>query len=53
MLSFGHAVYSGLGAFFAIHAMNWVGAGTLPLPISMIPLVGASSARCSACCSAT
>jgi len=34
MLSFGHAVYSGLGAFFAIHAMNWVGAGTLPLPMS-------------------
>src|SRR5690606_7761874 len=25
MLSFGHAVYSGLGAFFAIHALNWVG----------------------------
>ena len=22
MLSFGHAVYSGLGAFFAIHAIN-------------------------------
>src|SRR5882672_9766746 len=22
MLSFGHAVYSGLGAYFAIHAMN-------------------------------
>lgn len=40
MLSFGHAVYSGLGAFFAIHAMNWVGAGTLPLPIALIPLVG-------------
>jgi len=40
MLSFGHAVYSGLGAFFAIHAMNWVGAGTLWLPISLIPLVG-------------
>jgi branched-chain amino acid transport system permease protein len=40
MLSFGHAVYSGLGAFFAIHALNWVGAGTLPLPVSMIPLVG-------------
>ena len=34
MLSFGHAVYSGLGAFFAIHALNWVGAGTLPLPVS-------------------
>ena len=26
MLSFGHAVYSGLGAFFAIHAMRWIGA---------------------------
>jgi branched-chain amino acid transport system permease protein len=40
MLSFGHAVYSGLGAFFAIHAMNWIGAGILPLPVSLIPLVG-------------
>jgi branched-chain amino acid transport system permease protein len=40
MLSFGHAVYSGLGAFFAIHAMNWVGAGSLWLPVSLIPLVG-------------
>jgi branched-chain amino acid transport system permease protein len=40
MLSFGHAVYSGLGAFFAIHALNWVSAGTLLLPVSLIPLVG-------------
>ena len=40
MLSFGHAVYSGLGAFFAIHAMNLIAAGSLPLPVSMIPLVG-------------
>ena len=40
MLSFGHAVYSGLGAFFAIHAMNLAGAGTLPVPVSLIPLVG-------------
>jgi len=40
MLSFGHAVYAGLGAFFAIHAINWVGAGTLWIPISLIPLVG-------------
>ena len=40
MLSFGHAVYSGLGAFFAIHALNWVGDGRLWLPVSMIPLVG-------------
>jgi branched-chain amino acid transport system permease protein len=40
MLSFGHAVYSGLGAYFAIHAMNMVGEGVFPLPISLIPLVG-------------
>jgi branched-chain amino acid transport system permease protein len=40
MLSFGHAVYSGLGSFFAIHALNLVSAGTLALPVSLIPLVG-------------
>jgi branched-chain amino acid transport system permease protein len=40
MLSFGHAVYSGLGAYMAIHALNAVGQGRLPLPVSMVPLVG-------------
>ena len=40
MLSFGHAVYTGLGTFVAVHAMNSVGGGTLPIPISLIPLVG-------------
>lgn len=40
LLSFGHAVYSGLGAYFAIHALNMIGAGTLPLPVALIPLVG-------------
>ncbi len=40
MLSFGHAVYSGLGAFFAIHAINLIGAGRFWLPLSLIPLVG-------------
>jgi branched-chain amino acid transport system permease protein len=39
MLSFGHAVYSGLGSFFAIHALNMVSKGGLTLPVSMIPLV--------------
>lgn len=39
MLSFGHAVYSGLGAFFAVHAMNLSNTGTF-IPISLIPLVG-------------
>lgn len=40
MLSFGHAVYSGLGAFFAIHALNWIGQGHLWMPVSLVPLVG-------------
>lgn len=40
MLSFGHAVYSGLGAYFAIHAMNLAAGGSLPIPVSLIPLVG-------------
>ena len=39
MLSFGHAVYSGLGAFCAIHAMNIATAGA-PIPVSLIPLIG-------------
>ncbi len=40
MLSFGHAVYSGLGAYLAIHTLNVVGAGQLALPVSLVPLVG-------------
>ncbi len=40
MLSFGHAVYSGLGAFMAIHALNAISAGALPLPVSLVPLAG-------------
>jgi branched-chain amino acid transport system permease protein len=40
MLSFGHAVYSGLGAFVAIHGINMVAKGAMWLPISLIPLVG-------------
>lgn len=39
MLSFGHAVYSGLGSFFAIHTLNMVTKGQLSLPVSMVPLV--------------
>lgn len=40
MLSFGHAVYSGLGAFAAIHTLNKVGEGAWGIPVSLIPLVG-------------
>ncbi|MCA1323889.1 branched-chain amino acid ABC transporter permease [Herbaspirillum sp. alder98] len=40
MLSFGHAIYSGLGAFGVIHLMNQVGAGAIDFPITLLPLVG-------------
>ena len=40
MLSFGHAVYSGLGAFIAIHVLNAVTEGRVALPVSLIPLTG-------------
>ena len=40
MLSFGHAVYTGLGSFLAIHALNRVSGGSLNLPVSMVPLIG-------------
>jgi len=40
MLSFGHAVYSGLGAYVTVHALNMIGKGTLPIPVSMLPIVG-------------
>jgi branched-chain amino acid transport system permease protein len=43
MLSFGHAVYSGMGSFLAIHTLNLV-TGGLPLPVSLTPIVGGLAA---------
>ena len=40
MLSFGHAVYSGLGSFAAIHVLNKVADGAWGVPVSLLPLVG-------------
>ncbi|MBX3587516.1 MAG: branched-chain amino acid ABC transporter permease [Ramlibacter sp.] len=44
MLSFGHAVYSGLGSFLAIHTLNLVSKGALPLPVTLVPIAGGLSA---------
>ena len=48
MLSFGHAVYSGLGAYFAIHALNWISASdsflVSPWSVVLLPLVGGIAA---------
>ena len=41
MLSFGHAVYSGLGGFAAVHVMNMATATVgISVPVSLVPLVG-------------
>jgi branched-chain amino acid transport system permease protein len=40
MLSFGHAVYTGLGSYMAIHALNAVTGGKLHIPVSLLPIVG-------------
>src|SRR5258705_3218860 len=43
MLSFGHAVYSGLGAYLSVHALNLIGKGVLPFPVTLLPLIGGLS----------
>lgn len=40
MLSFGHAVYSGLGAYFTAHAINVVSSSAFSIPLPIFPLVG-------------
>jgi len=41
MLSFGHAAYYGFGGFIAAHTMNHVIDHGTPIPLELIPLVGA------------
>jgi len=40
LLSFGHAVFYGLGGFISIHGLKWVSDGVLPIPLELMPLVG-------------
>ena len=40
MLSFGHAVYSGLGAFIVAHAINLARSGAIWMPVTLVPLAG-------------
>lgn len=44
MLSFGHAVYSGMGSFLAIHTLNLASNGSWAIPVSLIPIAGGLSA---------
>ncbi|MCF8198602.1 MAG: branched-chain amino acid ABC transporter permease [Sulfuritalea sp.] len=41
LLSFGHAVYYGLGAFVSMHAMNLIGKSGGSVTIALLPIVGA------------
>ena len=43
LLSFGHAVFLGLGGYVTIHALNAVGDGLFWLPMELMPLVGGIS----------
>ncbi|SEE84497.1 amino acid/amide ABC transporter membrane protein 2, HAAT family [Rhizobiales bacterium GAS191] len=43
MLSFGHAVYYGLGAYFTVHVINAVAAARLPIPLFVMPLIGGAA----------
>jgi branched-chain amino acid transport system permease protein len=40
MLSFGHAVYFGLAAYFCAHALNAMGQGGFNFPVTLLPLYG-------------
>ncbi|MGH1359787.1 MAG: branched-chain amino acid ABC transporter permease [Burkholderiaceae bacterium] len=40
MLSFGHAVYFGLGGYFSIHLINMIGEGEWAIPLPLVPLIG-------------
>ena len=43
LLSFGHAVYYGLGGFVAIHAMNTIIRNKYAIPLPVIPLIGGAA----------
>ena len=40
MLSFGHAVYYGLGGFLAMHGMKLIAGSKLPVSLPLVPLIG-------------
>lgn len=40
LLSFGHAVYYGLGGFIALHSMNLIAGNDWPIPLPFLPLIG-------------
>lgn len=41
LLSFGHAVFFGLGGFITVHVLNMAGGSEWPIPLPLFPVVGA------------
>lgn len=40
LLSFGHAILFGIGAYFVAHTLNFIKATEIPIPVELMPLVG-------------
>jgi len=40
LLSFGHAVYYGMGAYLTMHALRYLTATGIPFPVELLPLIG-------------
>ncbi len=40
MLSFGHAVYMGLGGFMSMHVLNWIEDYEILFPLPFLPIIG-------------
>ncbi|WP_246669540.1 MULTISPECIES: branched-chain amino acid ABC transporter permease [unclassified Bradyrhizobium] len=49
MLSFGHAVYYGIGGFAAVHSINIATTLGLPIPLPLIPILGGVAGLVTAC----
>ena len=46
LLSFGHAVLFGLGGYSTIHFLEFAGAGSLPVPLELMPLLAGLAGFC-------
>ncbi|MCR5856259.1 branched-chain amino acid ABC transporter permease [Mesorhizobium sp. J428] len=43
LLSFGHAVFFGLGGYVTVHLLNLAGGGGWPIPLPLFPVIGGLS----------
>lgn len=46
MLSFGHAVYTGAGAYLCMHSLQALSAHAWPLPVALLPLLAGVGTAC-------